>query len=51
MELHKESTTNLLEKLLNCKLRLLGSIHQPAPGFVLSRDVEMFDDSDVEVVE
>ncbi len=50
MELHKESTTNLLEKL-NCKLRLLGSIHQPAPGFVLSRDVEMFDDSDVEVVE
>jgi hypothetical protein len=26
MELRRESATNLLEKLLNCKLRLLGSI-------------------------
>jgi hypothetical protein len=51
MELRRESTANVLEKLLNCKLRLLESIHQPAPGFVLSRDVRMFDNNDVEVVE
>jgi hypothetical protein len=37
--------------MLNCKLRLLGLIHQPTPGFVLSTDVEMFDNSNVEVVE
>ncbi len=42
---------NLLEKLLNYKLRLLGLIHQSALGFVLFRDVEMFDDNDVEAVE
>ncbi len=51
MELRRESATNLLEKLLNCKLRLLGSIRQPIPGFVLLRDVGMFDNNDVEVVE
>jgi hypothetical protein len=51
MELRKENAANLLDKLLNCKLRLLGLIHQPTPGFVLSRDVEMFDNSNVEVVE
>jgi hypothetical protein len=51
MELCKESAANLLEKLLNCKLRLLESIRQSAPRFVLSQDVEMFDNSDVEVVE
>ncbi len=51
MEPRKESTTNLLKKLLNCKLRLLGLIRQPVFGFVLSRDVKMFDDNDVEMVE
>jgi hypothetical protein len=51
MELCRESTANLVEKLLNCKLRLLRSIRQLAPGFVLSRDIGMFDDSDIEVVE
>jgi hypothetical protein len=51
MEPRKESTTNLLKKLLNCKLRLLGLIRQPVFGFVLSRDVKMFDDKDVEMVE
>ncbi len=49
MELRKESTANLLEKLLNYKLHLLRSIRKPPPNFVPSRDVEMFDDSDVEV--
>jgi hypothetical protein len=39
------------EKLLNCNLHLLGSIRQPALGFVLSRVVEIIDDNDVEVVE
>jgi hypothetical protein len=51
MELHRESVANLLEKLLNYKLRLLGSICQLAPNFVLLRDVEMFDNNDVEVVD
>ncbi len=51
MELQRENVFNLLEKLLNYKLRLLGLICQPALGFVLSKDVEMFDDNDVEVVE
>ncbi len=46
-----ESVVNLLEKLLNYKLRLFGSIRQPAPGFVLSKDVGMFDNNDVKVVE
>jgi hypothetical protein len=41
MELRRESAANLLEKLLNCKLCLLGSIRQPALGFVLSRDVKL----------
>jgi hypothetical protein len=40
-----------LEKLLTCKLHLLELICQPAPGFVLSKDVGMFDDNDIEVVE
>ncbi|ETV94435.1 hypothetical protein H310_11763 [Aphanomyces invadans] len=40
MELRRESAANLLEKLLNCKLRLLGSIRKPAPGFVLTTDEE-----------
>jgi len=51
MELRTESATNLLKKLLNCKLRLLGLICQLAPGFVLSRDGKMFDDNNIEVVE
>ncbi len=51
MELHRESAANLLEKLLNYKLCLLGSICQSAPGFVLSKVVRMFHDIDVEVVE
>jgi hypothetical protein len=51
MELRKESAANLLEKLLKCALRLLGSIRQPAPGLMISRDVEMINDNDVEVVE
>lgn len=37
MQLRRESANNLLEKLLDCKLRLLGSIRSPAPGFSLSR--------------
>jgi hypothetical protein len=51
MELRKESATNLLKKLLNSKLHLLRSIRQPTPSFMLSKDVEMFDDNDVEMVE
>jgi hypothetical protein len=51
IEFRRESVANLLEKLLNCKLRLLGSICQPTFSFVLSRGVRMFDDRDVEVVE
>ena len=39
MQLRRESAANLLEKLLDCKLRLLGSIRMPAPGYILSRDV------------
>ncbi len=50
MELHTKSAANLLEKLLNCKLRLFGSIRWPIPGFVLSRDFGMFDNNDVEMV-
>ena len=38
MELRRESAANLLEKLLDCKLRLLSSIRKPAPGCTLSRD-------------
>ena len=38
MQLRRESAKNLLEKLLDCKLRLLASIRQPAPGYSLSRD-------------
>jgi hypothetical protein len=37
MELRRESAANLLEKLMDCKLRLLGSIRQPAPGCTLLR--------------
>jgi len=53
MELHRESAVNLLEKVLDYKLRLLGNICKPAPGFVLSRNIERIADldSDVEVVE
>jgi hypothetical protein len=51
MELHRESAANLLKKLLNCKLRLFRSIRQSALSFMLSRDVGMFDDNDVEGVE
>ncbi len=51
MELRRESAANMLEKLLNYKLCLLELICQLAPGFVLLRDVKMFDDIDVEVVE
>jgi hypothetical protein len=50
MELGRESKANLLEKLLDCKRGLLGSVRQPAPGFVPSRGVKMIDDNDVEVV-
>lgn len=36
MQLHcKRSATNLLEQLLDCKLRLLASIRLPAPGYSL----------------
>ena len=35
MQLCRESAANLLEKLLDCKLRLLGSIRMPAPGYIL----------------
>ncbi len=41
----------MLKKLLNYKLRLLGLIRQSAPGLVLLKDVGMFDDNDIEVVE
>jgi len=53
MELHRESAVNLLEKVLDCKLRLLGNICKSAPGFVLSRNIERIADLDnnVEVVE
>jgi len=53
MELHRESAVNLLEKVLDCKLCLLGNICKSAPGFVLSRNIERIVDldSDVEVVE
>ena len=37
MELRRESAANLLEKLMDCKLRLLASIRQPAPGCTLLR--------------
>jgi hypothetical protein len=36
MQLRRESAANLLEKLLDCMLRLLGSICVPAPGYYLS---------------
>lgn len=39
MVLRRESAANLLEKLFDCKLQLLGSIRVPAPGFSLSRDI------------
>ena len=39
MELCRESAANLLNKLMDCKLRLLASIRQPAPGFTLLRAV------------
>ena len=53
MELRRESAVNLLEKVLDCKLRLLGNICKPAPGFVLSRNTKWIADLDinVEVVE
>ena len=37
MELWRESAANLLEKLLNSKLRLLSSRREPAHGYRLSR--------------
>jgi hypothetical protein len=40
MQLRRESAKNLLEKLLDCKLRLLCSIRPPRPGYSLSRDVQ-----------
>jgi hypothetical protein len=39
MQLRRESAVNLLEKLLDCKLRLLGSICAPVPGYSLSRNL------------
>ncbi len=51
MEFRRDIMANLLEKLLNCKLRLFRSIHQSVLGFVLSRDIGMFDNNDVEMVE
>ena len=36
MELRRDSAEKLLEKLLCCKLRLLGSGRKPAPDFSLS---------------
>jgi hypothetical protein len=46
MVLRRESAANLLEKLLDCKLRLLGSIRMPAPGFSLSRDIVVIGEGD-----
>ena len=50
MQLRRESATNLLEKLLDCKLRLLGSIRTPAPGYYLSRQVILIGDVDNDIV-
>ena len=44
MELRRESADNLLEKFLDGKLGLLGSIRNPATGFMLMMDEE--DDHD-----
>jgi hypothetical protein len=44
MELQRESAVNLMEKVLDCKLRLLSSIRKPAPGCVLSRDALAFNE-------
>ncbi|CAK9237534.1 unnamed protein product [Sphagnum troendelagicum] len=46
MELRRESASNLLEKLLSAKLRLLNCIRDPAPGFILASG-----EGDVEIVE
>ena len=50
MQLHRESAANLLEKLLDCKLRLLGSICVPAPGYYLSRRVIIIGNADKDTV-
>ena len=46
MQLRRESASNLLEKLLDCKLRLFASIRPPAPGYSLSRDVQLIETGD-----
>ncbi|CAM6070616.1 unnamed protein product [Sphagnum tenellum] len=46
MELRRESASNLLEKLLSAKLRLLNCIQDPAPGFILASG-----EGNVEIVE
>jgi len=46
MQLRRESAANLLEKLLDCKLRLLGSIRLPAPGYTLSRNAVTIGNAD-----
>ena len=53
MELRKESVVNLLEKVLDCKMRLLGNTCKHASSFVLSRNIERiaYLDNDVDVVE
>ena len=53
MELRRESAINLLEKILDCKMRLLGNICKHAHSFVLSRNIKRIadQDNDVEVIE
>ncbi|CAK9883250.1 unnamed protein product [Sphagnum jensenii] len=46
MELRRESASNLLEKLLSAKLRLLNYIRDLTPGFILASG-----EGDVEIVE
>lgn len=46
MELQRESAVNLLDKLLDCKLRLLTSIRSPAPGCCLVSSIPTNNDDD-----
>ena len=41
MQLRRESAANLLEKLLDCKLRLLCSLRGPVPGYSHSRAADV----------
>ena len=46
-QLRRESATNLLEKLPDCKLQLLGSVCAPAPGYSMSRERLVIDNGDI----